>query len=70
MPTIQIYQQAILSEPDAFPSADLGKIIALTLDDKKPTNKKILALGEGWRPSLCRHLPLALIGHDLIKLTN
>jgi len=50
MPTIQIYQHAILSEPDAFPSADLGKIKALTLDEKKPTNKKILALGEGWRP--------------------
>ncbi len=39
-----------LSEPDAFPSADLGIIKALTVQDKKPTNKEILALSESWRP--------------------
>ncbi len=39
-----------LSDPDAFPSADLGIIKALTIDDKKPSNKEILQLGEQWRP--------------------
>jgi len=39
-----------LSDPDAFPSADLGIIKALTTSDKKPSNKDILALSEKWRP--------------------
>lgn len=39
-----------LSDPDAFPSADLGIIKALTIDDNKPNNKAILALAEHWRP--------------------
>lgn len=41
-----------LSDPDAFPSADLGIIKALAKDDtaKKLTNKEILALSENWRP--------------------
>jgi AraC family transcriptional regulator of adaptative response / DNA-3-methyladenine glycosylase II len=39
-----------LSDPDAFPSADLGIIKALTFDDIKPKNKDILALAESWRP--------------------
>lgn len=39
-----------LSDPDAFPSADLGIIKALTKDDEKPKNKEILALAEHWRP--------------------
>lgn len=39
-----------LSDPDAFPSADLGIIKALTVNDEKPTNKEILALSEQWRP--------------------
>jgi len=39
-----------LSDPDAFPSADLGIIKALTVDDNKLTNKDILALSEQWRP--------------------
>jgi AraC family transcriptional regulator of adaptative response / DNA-3-methyladenine glycosylase II len=39
-----------LSDPDAFPSADLGIIKALTIDDVKPKNKDILALAETWRP--------------------
>ena len=39
-----------LSDPDAFPSADLGIIKALTVNDEKPTNKDILALSEQWRP--------------------
>jgi len=39
-----------LSDPDAFPSADLGIIKALTLNDEKPNNKTILAIAEQWRP--------------------
>lgn len=39
-----------LSDPDAFPSADLGIIKALTINHKKPTNKDILKLAENWRP--------------------
>ena len=39
-----------LSDPDAFPSADLGIIKALTVDEIKPKNKDILALAESWRP--------------------
>jgi AraC family transcriptional regulator of adaptative response / DNA-3-methyladenine glycosylase II len=39
-----------LSDPDAFPSADLGVIKALTVGEVKPKNKDILALAETWRP--------------------
>ena len=43
-----------LSDPDAFPCADLGIIKALTTTHNnaeiKPTNKEILALSEQWRP--------------------
>ena len=39
-----------LSDPDAFPSADLGIIKALTYDEIKPKNKDILTLAESWRP--------------------
>ncbi|MDG1752027.1 MAG: AlkA N-terminal domain-containing protein [Thalassotalea sp.] len=39
-----------LSDPDAFPSADLGIIKALTIDGQKPSNKEILQLAETWRP--------------------
>ena len=39
-----------LSDPDAFPSADLGIIKALTVNGIKPSNKEILALSENWRP--------------------
>jgi len=39
-----------LSDPDAFPSADLGIIKALTDNEQKPKNKDILALAESWRP--------------------
>ena len=39
-----------LSDPDAFPSADLGIIKALTINDDKPNNKAILAIAEQWRP--------------------
>lgn len=39
-----------LSDPDAFPSADLGIIKALTVNDVKPKNKDILELAESWRP--------------------
>lgn len=39
-----------LSDPDAFPSADLGIIKALIIDEIKPKNKDILALAESWRP--------------------
>jgi AraC family transcriptional regulator of adaptative response / DNA-3-methyladenine glycosylase II len=39
-----------LSDPDAFPSADLGIIKALTLNDERPNNKAILATAPQWRP--------------------
>jgi len=39
-----------LSDPDAFPSADLGIIKALTINNDKPNNKAILAIAEQWRP--------------------
>lgn len=39
-----------LSDPDAFPSADLGIIKALTNNENKPNNKEILQLAEQWRP--------------------
>lgn len=39
-----------LSDPDAFPSADLGIIKALTVGEQKPKNKDILTLAESWRP--------------------
>jgi len=39
-----------LSDPDAFPSADLGIIKALTTSEVKPKNKEILQLAESWRP--------------------
>jgi len=39
-----------LSDPDAFPSADLGIIKALTENGNVPKNKDILALAEQWRP--------------------
>jgi len=39
-----------LSEPDAFPSADLGIIKALTISGEKPKQKDILELAEQWRP--------------------
>lgn len=39
-----------LSDPDAFPSADLGVIKALSNNEKKISNKEILQLAEQWRP--------------------
>ncbi|MBA6327092.1 DNA-3-methyladenine glycosylase 2 family protein [Colwellia sp. MB02u-6] len=39
-----------LSDPDAFPSADLGIIKALTAEEIKPKNKDILTLAESRRP--------------------
>ncbi len=39
-----------LSDPDAFPSADLGIIKALTVNGKKPSNNDILKRAEAWRP--------------------
>ena len=39
-----------LSDPDAFPSADLGIIKALTEQGVKPNNKTILQIAEQWRP--------------------
>lgn len=39
-----------LSDPDAFPSADLGIIKALSTEETKPSNKEILQLAEQWRP--------------------
>lgn len=48
--TINYIAMRGLSDPDAFPSADLGIIKALTIDNEKPSNKAILALSEQWRP--------------------
>ncbi len=39
-----------LSDPDAFPSADLGIIKALSEHDSKAKNKDILQLAQQWRP--------------------
>jgi len=39
-----------LSDPDAFPSADLGIIKALTVNNERPENKSILATAQQWRP--------------------
>ncbi len=39
-----------LSDPDAFPSADLGIIKALTVNGERPNNKAILATAQQWRP--------------------
>ena len=39
-----------LSDPDAFPSADLGIIKALAVNDERPNNKTILATAQQWRP--------------------
>jgi AraC family transcriptional regulator of adaptative response / DNA-3-methyladenine glycosylase II len=39
-----------LSDPDAFPSADLGIIKALTVNGERPNNKVILATAQQWRP--------------------
>ncbi|GHE86608.1 AraC family transcriptional regulator [Thalassotalea profundi] len=48
--TINYLAMRGLSDPDAFPSADLGVIKALTIDDNKLGNKEILALAEHWKP--------------------
>jgi AraC family transcriptional regulator of adaptative response / DNA-3-methyladenine glycosylase II len=39
-----------LSDTDAFPSADLGIIKALTINEDKPNNKTIQTIAEQWRP--------------------
>jgi len=39
-----------LSDPDAFPSADLGIIKALTVNGERPNNRAILATAQQWRP--------------------
>ena len=39
-----------LSDPDAFPAADLGVIKALTEHDKKPTTKQIIERAKAWQP--------------------
>ncbi|MGB1199449.1 MAG: DNA-3-methyladenine glycosylase 2 family protein [Thalassotalea sp.] len=48
--TINYLAMRGLSDPNAFPSADLGVIKALTFNDKKPSNNEILALAEQWQP--------------------
>ncbi|GLX79514.1 AraC family transcriptional regulator [Thalassotalea insulae] len=48
--TINYIAMRGLSDPDAFPSADLGIIKALTEQDTTPKNKEILALSQQWRP--------------------
>ena len=39
-----------LSDPNAFPAADLGIIKALTEQDKKPTTKQIIERASAWQP--------------------
>ena len=61
-----------LSDPDAFPSADLGIIKALTINDEKPNNKMILAIAEQWRPwrayaTIFLWQSLAIIDHKKIS---
>lgn len=56
-----------LSDPDAFPSADLGIIKALTVDNIKPKNKDILTLAQSWRP--WRAYAAIYLWHSL-QLTN
>lgn len=48
--TINYIAMRGLNDPDAFPSADLGVIKALTIDDLKPNTKEILTLAEDWQP--------------------
>ncbi|XQW84224.1 DNA-3-methyladenine glycosylase 2 family protein [Thalassotalea piscium] len=48
--TINYLAMRGLSDPDAFPSADLGVIKALTTNEKKLSNKEILALEKCWQP--------------------
>ena len=48
--TINYIAMRGLSYPDAFPSADLGVIKALTIKGKKPTNKAILSQAQAWQP--------------------
>ena len=48
--TINYLAMRGLSEPDAFPSADLGIIKALTTNGEKPKQKDIQQLAEQWRP--------------------
>ncbi|REL25926.1 DNA-3-methyladenine glycosylase 2 family protein [Thalassotalea euphylliae] len=39
-----------LSDPNAFPASDLGVIKALSVEDKKPSVKQILARADKWQP--------------------
>lgn len=48
--TINYVAMRGLGMVDSFPSKDLGVIKALTKDEKKPTQKEILLIGEKWRP--------------------
>lgn len=48
--TINYLAMRGLSDPDAFPSADLGIIKALTFNGNKPNNKTVLQQAEQWRP--------------------
>ncbi|OKY25656.1 hypothetical protein BI291_15480 [Thalassotalea sp. PP2-459] len=54
-----------LSDPDAFPSADLGIVKALTHQQQKPSNKAILAIAESWRP--WRAYAAIYLWHSLAK---
>jgi AraC family transcriptional regulator, regulatory protein of adaptative response / DNA-3-methyladenine glycosylase II len=61
-----------LSDPDAFPSADLGIIKALTTNEDKPNNKTILEIAEQWRPwrayaTIFLWQSLAIIDHKKIS---
>ena len=61
-----------LSDPDAFPSADLGVIKALTINEDKPNNKTIQTIAEQWRPwrayaTIFLWQSLAIIDHTKIS---
>lgn len=48
--TAQYIAMRALSEPDAFPAADLGIMKALQQGAKRPTPKQVLAIAANWRP--------------------
>jgi 3-methyladenine DNA glycosylase/8-oxoguanine DNA glycosylase len=48
--TAQYIAMRALSEPDAFPAADLGIIKALQEGDRQPTTKEVRERAQAWRP--------------------
>jgi 3-methyladenine DNA glycosylase/8-oxoguanine DNA glycosylase len=48
--TAQYIAMRALSEPDAFPCADLGIIKALQEENRRPTPHQVRQRAEAWRP--------------------